>query len=64
VLLRPREGMQVKLTDYEWRKTLWKILTNPTAEVMLAIVVVLVATWFVVTNEADRPGLHIPFAPM
>ena len=36
-----------------WLKALWKIVTNPTVEVMAAIVVVVLATWVVVQTEVD-----------
>ena len=44
--------MQEKLGT-GWPKTLWKIVTNPTVEVVAAIVVVLLATWVVVQAELD-----------
>lgn len=48
------------------RRMLWKILTNPAVEVVAAIVAVLLATWMVVTSEADlRPRgtpIVVPFA--
>lgn len=45
--------MQPKLLGYQWQKTLWKIVRNPTAEVVAAIVVVLLATWIAVQTEVD-----------
>jgi ABC-type nickel/cobalt efflux system permease component RcnA len=36
-----------------WHKTLWKILTNPTFEVVAAILVMLFAAWVVVETQAD-----------
>jgi len=35
---------------------LWKILTNPALEVVAAIVVVLIAAWIVIGNEAFQNG--------
>jgi hypothetical protein len=37
-------------------KWLWKILTNPALEVVATIVVVLIATWFLVSYEAFQTG--------
>lgn len=37
----------------EWQKTLWKIVTNPTFEVLAAIVVVAFAAWIVVQTQID-----------
>ena len=42
-----------RYSDHEWQKTLWKIVRNPTVEVVAAIVVVLLATWIVVQTETD-----------
>ena len=39
---------------------LWKILTNPAFEVIAAIVVVLLATWFVIGSEALTNGADLP----
>jgi hypothetical protein len=36
----------------DWQKALWKIIRNPTIEVVAAIVVVLLATWLIVQGEA------------
>lgn len=44
--------MQEKLAN-RWPKTLWKIVKNPTVEVMAAIVAVLLSTWVVVQAELD-----------
>jgi len=40
--------------------TLWKILTNPAFEVVAAIVVVLLATWFMIGSEALPNGAELP----
>lgn len=37
----------------ETRRLLWKILTNPTVEVVAAIVAVLLAAWTVVQTEVE-----------
>ena len=44
-----------------WQKALWKFVTNPTVEVMAAIVVVMVALWVVVQAEVDLRNSHSPF---
>ena len=45
----------------DWQKTLWKIVTNPTVEVVAAIAVVLVSAWVVVQAEVDLKQHHAPF---
>jgi hypothetical protein len=48
------------------RRILWKFLTNPTVEVVAAIVAVLLALWMVVQADLDlRPHgapIVVPFA--
>jgi len=39
---------------------LWKIVTNPAFEVVAAIVVVLLATWYVIGSEALSNGADLP----
>ena len=39
---------------------LWRILTNPTFEVVAAIVVVVLAAWIIVDSEALVRGPHAP----
>ena len=39
---------------------LWKIVTNPAFEVIAAIVVVLLATWFVIGTEGLPNGADLP----
>lgn len=54
--------MHQKLIRSEWQKTVWKIVSNPTLEVMVAIVAVLVAAWFVVQTEVERRhAVQMPF---
>ena len=50
--------MHPKSPGYDWQKTLWKIVRNPTFEVVAAIVVVLFATWLAVQTEVD-PKLQV-----
>ena len=39
---------------------LWRLLTNPTVEVVAAIVLVLLATWIIVDSEMLSRGPHAP----
>ena len=52
--------MQIHLFGTDWQKAIWKILRNPTFEVVAAIVVVLLATWLIVQTETDMRH-HNPF---
>ena len=47
----------------DWQKWIWKIVSNPAFEVVVAILVVLLAAWVVVQNEADprQPIFPFPF---
>ena len=38
--------------QHDWQNAIWKLLTNPAFEVVAAIVVVLMAAWFVIDTEA------------
>jgi hypothetical protein len=51
----------VQLKTMGWQKKLWKIMTNPTVEVLAAIAVVLVAAWVVVQAEVDLKSHRTPF---
>ena len=51
--------MQFKLGN-DWHKALWRILKNPALEVVVAIVVVLIATWFVVLSETEQHNTVFP----
>lgn len=44
----------------DWHKTLRRILRNPTVEVLLAIVLVLLAAWVVIETEAERRAPLFP----
>ena len=44
----------------DWRNTLWKIVSNPALEVLAAIVVVMFATWIVVSTEVDEKKSPFP----
>lgn len=47
----------------QWQKTFIRIVTNPTFEVLAAILVVLLALWVVVQTEVDlrQNPRHAPF---
>ena len=48
-----------------WQKAIWKIIRNPTIEVVATIVLVLFATWLIVQGEADnrqQPLFPVPAA--
>ena len=53
----------MKLTGNLWLKTLWKIMTHPAVEMLAAIVLVILATWLVVSTEALQrlPYGHFQF---
>lgn len=38
--------------QHDWQNAIWKLLTNPAFEVVAAIVLVLIAAWFVIDTEA------------
>ena len=40
-------------SGYSWQKALWRIVTNPTVEVIAAIIVMVFAAWVVVETQAD-----------
>ena len=43
-----------------YRLKLWRILTNPTFEVVAVIVMVVLAAWVIVDSEALVRGPHAP----
>ena len=47
--------MQLRFGN-DWQGTLWKIVTNPTIEVVAAIVVMLIAAWVVIDTDAIHKG--------
>ena len=54
--------MHVRL-NHDWQNAIWKILTNPAFEVVVAIVLVMIAAWFVIdtdTIQKSAPLAH-PF---
>jgi ABC-type nickel/cobalt efflux system permease component RcnA len=44
----------------DWQKTLWKIVANPTLEVVAAIVLVLFAAWMMVQGETETHHSAFP----
>lgn len=52
--------MQLRTNGYGWQKALWKIVSNPAIEVIVAIVVVLFAAWFVVQTDVEQRSSHVP----
>ena len=41
---------------HDYRQRLWKLLTNPAIEVIATIIVVMVATWYLIeTNGSANP---------
>jgi hypothetical protein len=46
--------MQTKCTTNHWYKRLWKILSNPTLDVIVAMVVVIFAAWVVIESETQQ----------
>ncbi len=51
--------MQLRFGGH-WPKALWKVVKNPTIEVIAAIVLVLLAAWVVVQAEADLRTTPFP----
>ena len=51
--------MQLKLNNH-WQTALWKILTNPALEMVAAIVVVLIAAWFVIDTDTIQKSAPLP----
>ena len=44
----------------DWRNAFWKIVRNPAVEVTVAIAVVLLAAWVVVSTEVDSKKSLFP----
>ena len=49
-LQRRVRDMQLRMHN-DWQAAIWKILTNPATEVIVAIVLVLIAAWFVIDTD-------------
>ena len=46
--------MTTKCTNNHWYKRLWRILSNPTLDVIVAMVVVILAAWVVIQTETEQ----------
>jgi hypothetical protein len=44
----------------DWRNAIWKLIRNPAFEVVAAILVVVIATWIVVTAETEQNRTLFP----
>ena len=44
----------------DWRNALWKIIRNPALEVVAAILLVVLATWIVVSTETEQNKTLFP----
>ena len=55
--------MQTKSAPSHWYKKLWKILSNPTFDVIAAMVLVIFAAWIVIHIESEekRPAFPVLF---
>lgn len=52
------KDMHVRL-NHDWQNAIWKILTNPALEVVVAIVLVLIAAWFVIDTDAIQKSMPL-----
>ena len=43
----------LKPTYRNWQTTIWRLLTNPGTEVAATLAVVVLATWFLMTDDAS-----------
>ena len=57
---KPLESAMTQKPVRNEMSRLWRILTNPTFEVIAAIVVVMLAAWIIVDTEALVRGPHAP----
>ena len=53
----------VKGKPGNWQRAIWKLVTNPAIEMVATILVVMVATWYVVDTQVSYPerGVPVPF---
>lgn len=56
-------GREVALdTNFgNWQKALWRLLSDPTLPVVATLVVVMLATWFVLQDDAPHRGAFFLF---
>ena len=52
--------MHSRFAGNDWYKVLWRLVTTPAVEVIVAIVVVLLSAWIVVQTEAEHRGTLFP----
>ncbi len=57
--------MLLRVNRHNWQESIWKVLRNPTVEVVAAIVVVLLASWMLVNSEVEARGnTNFPVPPV
>ena len=44
----------------DWRNAIWKLISNPALEVVAAILLVVLATWVVVSTETEQNRTLFP----
>jgi len=44
----------------DWRNAIWKLISNPALEVVAAILLVVLATWVVVSTETEQNKTLFP----
>ena len=52
--------MTLRSTSSHWYRTFWKIVSNPTLEVVAAVVVMLLAAWIVIDTASEEKHQNIP----
>ena len=50
----------MRTTPYEWQQAIRKVMAVPGAEILLAVAVVLLATWFLVQDDIALKGASAP----
>ena len=50
----------MKATLEHWQRSVWKAVSVPGAEVMLTLALVMLATWFLVQDDALLHGAAFP----
>ncbi len=52
--------MPLRLSAHDFHRTLCRIITNPTVEVIAAIAAVILASWIVVQTDVDHLSRAFP----
>ncbi|MGE5615280.1 MAG: hypothetical protein ACM3X5_00050 [Bacillota bacterium] len=52
--------MATRFIGNPWQKAIWKILTNPTFEVIAVMAAVLVSAWLVIDTDASSRASIFP----